>query len=117
MVDIGIVQKKIEDAIFDFIDTDLKSISALNISSRAAVYNEVINLVEDKILPLLHPSDVDELQEEVDTMENELNDAQNAFDNLRETTVDELLDIKRDVKDVLERLDKAIDEVNDSEIW
>lgn len=117
MKDVGVVQKKIEDAIFDFIDTDLKNISTLNISSRCVVYNEVVNLVEDKILSLLDNLKTDELKEDLDTAEDNLEEARNAFDTLKSDSLDSLRGIKSDIKDVLSRLDTAIGDIEDSDLW
>ena len=119
MKGLGVIQKKIEDAIFDFIDTDLKNISTLNTSSRCVVYNEVVNLVEDKILALLDDSDLetDDLKEKLDTTEDDLEEARNAFDTLKSDSLDSLRGIKSDIQDVLSRLDTAIGDVEDSELW
>lgn len=101
-MDIGIVQKRIEDTIFGFIETDLKNISIPNISARTIVYNEVVNLVE-KIIPMTQDISQDDLETELEEAEESLDNVCNSFDNLKDDATDALSEIRDRIDDILEK--------------
>ena len=101
MADIEITQKEIENKLFDFIEENFGK-------KRTECFNEVVNFVEDKIIPTLnhYGEDVDgyieDLEIENDELENSVEELQDAFNSLKEDCCDGLENIESDLKDIIE---------------
>lgn len=101
MADIEITQKEIENKLFDFIEENFGK-------KRTECFNEVVNFVEDKIVPTLshYDEDVDGYMDDLEIENNELEDRveelQNAFDTLKGDCCDRLEEIESDLEDIIE---------------
>ena len=114
MADIEITQKEIENKLFDFIEENFGK-------KRYECFNEVINFVEDKIIPTLSHcgEDVDGYTEDLEIENKELEDSvaelKNAFDSLKDDCCNRLKEIESDLEDIIENneLDSAIDKLKE----
>lgn len=114
MADIETTQKEIENRLFDFIEENFGK-------KRYECFNEVINFVEDKIVPTLshYGEDVDgyieDLEIENEELENSVEELQNAFNSLKEDCCDGLEDIESELKNITEsnELDSVIDKLKE----
>lgn len=101
-MELDCIQKEIENSIFNFIDDELKSIHALNVSSRTVVYNEVVNFVEDKIISFFENEDynIDEVAIENEELEEQLYNFRNGFEDLKSDVGDDFESIQSYLEDV-----------------
>ena len=114
MADMEITQKEIEDKLFNFIEENFGK-------KRYECFNEVVNFVEDKIIPTLSHcgEDVDGYTEDLEIENKELEDSvaelKNAFDSLKDDCCDRLKEIESDLEDIIENneLDSAIDKLKE----
>ena len=101
MADIETLQEETENKLFDFIKENFGK-------KRYECFNEVVNFVEDKIIPTLshYGEDVDgyieDLEIENDELENSVEELQDAFNSLKEDGCDGLENIESDLKDIIE---------------
>lgn len=110
MADIKITQKEIENKLFDFIEENFGK-------KRYECFNEVVNFVEDKIIPTLsfYDEDVDGYVADLEIENNELEDRvvelQNAFDSLKNDCCDGLKEIESDLENIIKpiELDSVMD--------
>ncbi len=114
MTDIEITHKEIEDKLFDFIEENFGK-------KRYECFNEVVNFVEDKIIPTLSHcgEDVDGYTEDLEIENKELEDSvaelKNAFDSLKDDCCDRLKEIESNLEDIIENneLDSTIDKLKE----
>lgn len=114
MTDIEITQKEIEDKLFNFIEENFGK-------KRYECFNEVVNFVEDKIVPTLshYDEDVDgymnDLEIENEELEDRVGELQNAFDVLKEDCCDRFEEIESDLEDIIgnNELDSTIDKLKE----
>ena len=114
MADIEITQKEIEDKLFNFIEENFGK-------KRYECFNEVVNFVEDKIIPTLSHcgEDVDGYTEDLEIENKELEDSvaelKNAFDSLKDDCCDRLKEIESNLGDIIENneLDSTIDKLKE----
>ena len=114
MADIEITQKEIEDKLFDFIEENFGK-------KRYECFNEVVNFVEDKIIPTLSHcgEDVDGYTEDLEIENKELEDnvaeLKNAFDSLKDDCSDRLKEIESNLEDIIENneSDSVIDKLKE----
>lgn len=114
MADIEITQKEIEDKLFTFIEENFGK-------KRYECFNEVINFVEDKIIPTLshYNEDVDgymnDLEIENEELEDRVVELKNAFDTLKEDCCDGLESIESDLEDIIENneLDSTLNKLKE----
>jgi len=112
MADIEITQKEIENKLFDFIEENFDK-------KRYECFNEVVNFVEDKIIPTLsyYNEDVDgyidDLEIECSELEDRVNELENAFNTLKEDCCDRLEEIESDLEDIIanNELDSTLDKL------
>ena len=110
MTDIEITQKEIENKLFDFIEENFGK-------KRYECFNEVVNFVEDKIIPTLSYYDedvdgyIDDLEIDCSELEDRVNELQNAFDSLKEDCCDRLEEIESDLENIIKpiELDSVMD--------
>ena len=99
MADIEITQKKIEDKLFNFIEENFGK-------KRYECFNEVVNFVEDKIIPTLNHYGEDgyiaDLEIENEELEDRVEELKNAFDSLKDDCCDRLKEIESDLGDIIE---------------
>ena len=114
MADIEITQKEIEDKLFNFIEENFGK-------KRYECFNEVVNFVEDKIIPTLSHcgEDVDGYTEDLEIenkeLENRVEELENTFDSLKDDCCDRLKEIESDLEDIIENneLDSTIDKLKE----
>ena len=114
MTDIEITQKEIENKLFNFIEENFGK-------KRYECFNEVVNFVEDKIIPTLsfYDEDVDgymnDLEIENEELEDRVNELQNAFNSLKEDCCDRLEEIESDLEDIIanNELDFTLDKLKE----
>ena len=114
MTDIEITQKEIEDKLFDFIEENFGK-------KRYECFNEVVNFVEDKIIPTVshYGEDVDgyieDLEIDNEELENRVEELENAFDSLKDDCCDRLKEIESNLQDIIENdeLDSVIDKLKE----
>lgn len=114
MADIKITQKEIENKLFDFIEENFGK-------KRYECFNEVVNFVEDKIIPTLsfYDEDVDgciaDLEIENNELEDSVDELQNAFDSLKDDCCDGLKEIESNLEDIIENneLDSVTDKLKE----
>lgn len=114
MADIEITQKEIENKLFDFIEENFGK-------KRYECFNEVVNFVEDKIIPTLsyYNEDVDgyiaDLEIECSELEDRVNELENAFNSLKEDCCDGLEGIESDLEDIIENneLDSTLNKLKE----
>lgn len=114
MADIEITQKEIENKLFDFIEENFDK-------KRTECFNEVVNFVEDKIIPTLshYGEDVDGYIADLEIENNELEDRvmelENAFDSLKKDCCDGLKEIESNLEDIIENneLDSVTDKLKE----
>ena len=100
MTDIEITQKEIEDKLFNFIEENFGK-------KRYECFNEVVNFVEDKIIPTLshYGEDVDgyvaDLEIENKELENSVNKLEDAFDSLKDDCCNRLKEIESDLEYII----------------
>ena len=101
MADIETLREETENKLFDFIEENFDK-------KRYECFNEVVNFVEDKIVPTLshYGEDVDgyieDLEIENGELENSVVELKNAFDTLKEDCCDRLEGIESDLEDIIE---------------
>lgn len=101
MTDIETTQKEIEDKFFAFIEENFGK-------KRTECYNEVVNFVEDKIIPTLINTDddingcIEDLEIENNELEDRVMELENAFDTLKGDCCDRLEEIESDLEDIIE---------------
>lgn len=101
MADIEITQKEIENKLFDFIEENFGK-------KRYECFNEVVNFVEDKIIPTLINTDddingcIEDLEIENNELEDRIMELENAFDTLKGDCCDRLEEIESDLEDIIE---------------
>ena len=101
MADIEIAQKEIENKLFNFIEENFGK-------KRYDCFNEVVNFVEDKIIPTLshYDEDADGYMDDLEIENNELEDRvvelEDAFDSLKDDCCDKLKEIESDLEDIIE---------------
>ena len=111
---IEITQKEIENKLFDFIEENFGK-------KRYDCFNEVVNFVEDKIIPTLshYDEDVDGCMDDLEIENNELEDRvvelEDAFDSLKDDCCDKLKEIESDLEDIIEnnKLDSVVDKLKE----
>lgn len=114
MADIEITQKEIENKLFNFIEENFGK-------KRYECFNEVVNFVEDKIIPTLsyYDEDVDgymnDLEIENEELEDRVVELQNAFNSLKEDCCDRLEEIESDLEDIIanNELDSTLDKLKE----
>ena len=113
MADIEITQKEIENKLFDFIEENFGK-------KRYECFNEVVNFVEDKIIPTLsyYDKDVDgydDLEIENEELENRIDELDCAFDNLKNDSLEGLDIIKSELENIIEsnELDSVTDKLKE----
>lgn len=114
MTDIKITQKEIEDKLFNFIEENFGK-------KRYECFNEVVNFVEDKIIPTVshYGEDVDGYIEDLEIDNEELEDnvaeLKNAFDSLKDDCCDRLKEIESNLQDIIENdeSDSVIDKLKE----
>ena len=114
MADIEITQKEIENKLFDFIEENFGK-------KRYECFNEVVNFVEDKIIPTLshYGEDVDgyiaDLEIENEELEGSVVELQNAFNSLKDDCCDGLESIESDLEDIIENneLDSTLNKLKE----
>ena len=114
MADIEITQKEIENKLFDFIEENFGK-------KRYDCFNEVVNFVEDKIIPTLshYDEDVDGYMDDLEIENNKLEDRvvelEDAFDSLKDDCCDKLKEIESDLEDIIEnnKLDSVVDKLKE----
>lgn len=114
MADIEITQKEIEDKLFTFIEENFGK-------KRYECFNEVVNFVEDKIIPTLsyYDEDVDgyvaDLEIENGELENRVDELDCAFDNLKNDSLEGLDVIKSELENIIEsnELDSVVDKLKE----
>jgi hypothetical protein len=114
MTDIGITQKEIENKLFAFIEENFGK-------KRTECFNEVVNFVEDKIIPTLnyYDEDVDGYVADLEIENNELEDRvvelQNAFDSLKDDCCDGLEEIESNLEYIIENneLDSTLNKLKE----
>ena len=114
MADIEITQKEIENKLFDFIEENFGK-------KRYDCFNEVVNFVEDKIIPTLshYDEDVDGYMDDLEIENNKLEDRvvelEDAFDSLKDDCCDKLKEIESDLEDIIEnnKLDYVVDKLKE----
>lgn len=110
MADVEITQKEIENKLFDFIEENFGK-------KRHECFNEVMNFVEDKIIPNLshYGEDVDgyieDLEIENNELENSVEELDCAFDNLKNDSLEGLNIIKSELENIIKpiELDSEMD--------
>lgn len=113
MADIEITQKEIENKLFDFIEENFGK-------KRYECFNEVVNFVEDKIIPTLSHYDedidgYDDLEIENEELENRIDELDCAFDNLKNDSLEGLDIIKSELENIIEsnELDSVTDKLKE----
>ena len=114
MADIEITKKEIENKLFDFIEENFGK-------KRHECFNEVVNFVEDKIIPTLNYYDYDvdgyiaDLEIENEELEGSVAELQNAFNSLKDDCCDGLESIESDLEDIIENneLDSVVDKLKE----
>lgn len=111
MADIEITQKEIENKIFDFIEENFGK-------KRTECFNEVVNFVEDKIIPTLSYYDedaIDDLEIENNELEDRVMELENNIDSLKDYCCEILQEIKSDLEDIIEnnKLNSVLDRVKE----
>lgn len=114
MADIEITQKEIEDKLFDFIEENFGK-------KRYECFNEVVNFVEDKIIPTLSHcgEDVDgcieDLEIDNEELENRVEELENTFDSLKDDCCDRLKEIESNLQNIIENneSDSVIDKLKE----
>ena len=114
MTDVETLQEETENKLFDFIEENFGK-------KRYECFNEVVNFVEDKIVPTLnhYGEDVDGYIEDLEIENGELEDSvvefQNAFNSLKEDCCDGLENIESELEDIIEsnKLDSVMDKLKE----
>ena len=114
MADIEITQKEIEDKLFNFIEENFGK-------KRYECFNEVVNFVEDKIIPTVshYGEDVDgyieDLEIDNEELENRVEELENTFDSLKDDCCDRLKEIESNLQNIIENneSDSAIDKLKE----
>ena len=114
MADIEITQKEIENKLFDFIEENFGK-------KRYECFNEVVNFVEDKIIPTLsyYNEDVDgyidDLEIDCSGLEDRVDELENAFNSLKDDCCDRLEEIESDLEDIIanNELDSTLDKLKE----
>lgn len=114
MADIEITQKEIENKLFDFIEENFGK-------KRYECFNDVVNFVENKIIPTLshYNEDVDgyigDLEIENEELEYSVEELQNAFNSLKEDCCDGLEEIESDLENIIENneLDSVVNKLKE----
>ena len=114
MADIEITQKEIENRLFNFIEENFGK-------KRYECFNEVVNFVEDKIIPTLNHYDedvdgyIDDLEIENKELEDRVVELKNAFDSLKDDCCDRLEEIESDLEDIIKNneLDSTLDKLKE----
>ena len=114
MADIEITQKEIENKLFDFIEENFGK-------KRYECFNEVVNFVENKIIPTLsyYNEDVDgyidDLEIDCSELEDRVDELENAFNSLKEDCCDRLEEIESDLEDIIanNELDSTLDKLKE----
>lgn len=114
MADIEITQKEIENKLFDFIEENFDK-------KRYECFNEVVNFVEDKIIPTLsyYNEDVDgyidDLEIDCSGLEDRVDELENAFNSLKDDCCDRLEEIESDLEDIIanNELDSTLDKLKE----
>ena len=114
MTDIEITQKEIEDKLFNFIEENFGK-------KRYECFNEVVNFVEDKIIPTLshYGEDVDgyieDLEIDNEELENRVEELENTFDSLKDDCCDRLKEIESNLQNIIENneSDSVIDKLKE----
>ncbi len=107
MADIETTQKEIENRLFNFIEENFGK-------KRHECFNEVVNFVEDKIIPTLshYGEDVGGYIEDLEIENNEL---ESNIDSLKDYCCEILQEIKSDLEDIVEnnKLNPVLDRVKE----
>ncbi len=114
MADIETLQEETENKLFDFIEENFGK-------KRYECFNEVVNFVEDKIIPNLshYGEDVDgyieDLEIENNELENRVCELDCAFDNLKNDSLEGLNVIKSELENIIEsnELDFVVDKLKE----
>lgn len=114
MADMKITQKEIENKLFNFIEENFGK-------KRTECFNEVVNFVEDKIIPTLsyYDEDVDgyvaDLEIENNELENRVVELESNIDSLKDYCCEILQEIKSDLEDIVEnnKLNSVLDRVKE----
>ena len=114
MADIEITQKEIEDKLFNFIEENFGK-------KRYECFNEVVNFVEDKIIPTVshYGEDVDgyieDLEIDNEELENRVAELENAFNSLKDDCCDRLKEIESNLQNIIENneSDSVIDKLKE----
>ncbi len=114
MADIEITKKEIENKLFAFIEENFSK-------KRYECFNEVVNFVEDKIVPTLshYDEDVDgymnDLEIENEELESAVETLNDAFNSLKTDCLDGLESIESDLENIIENneLDSTLDKLKE----
>ena len=114
MADIEITQKEIENKLFNFIEENFGK-------KKYECFNEVVNFVEDKIVPTLshYDEDVDgymnDLEIENEELESAVETLNDAFNSLKTDCLDGLESIESDLENIIENneLDSTLDKLKE----
>ena len=99
IIDCDILQKKIEDELFKFMDEILNKFNC-SFDSRISYYNEITNFVENKIFPFCHDEDIYDMELENEDLEEQIYKLENAFQGLQSDVIDCLDNIQSDIEDM-----------------
>ena len=107
MANIEITQKEIENKLFNFIEENFGK-------KRHECFNEVVNFVEDKIIPTLTYDD-ENVDGYVADLEIENNELESNIDSLKDYCCEILQEIKSDLEDIVEnnKLNSVLDRVKE----
>ena len=97
-MDINIIQKNIEDSLFDFIDKILNKEECFE-KSRIKYYNEITSFVSNIITYEITLKN-SELEDEINDLENRISDYNFTLDNLKSDMIDSFQDILTEIKNV-----------------
>lgn len=97
-MDINIIQKNIEDSLFDFIDKILNKEECFE-KSRIKYYNEITSFVSNIITYEITLKN-SELEDEINDLENRISDYNFTLDNLKSDMIDSFQDILTEIKHV-----------------
>lgn len=97
-MDINIIQKNIEDLLFDFIDEILNK-EECSEKSRIKYYNEITSFVSNIITYEITLKN-SELEDEINDLENRISDYNFTLENLKSDMIDSFQDILTEIKHV-----------------
>ena len=110
MADVEIMQKEIEDKLFNFIEENFGK-------KRYECFNEVVNFVEDKLISDLSDDyeKIENLMIDNDDLESAVETLSDAFNSLKSDCVDALEDIESELENIIENneLDSTLNKLKE----